>query len=195
MTHFYNTLSTQNLTLDVAELAARLQVRRGYTHQAIEAGIHNLMGLADCRYCARLVSIVWQEGIPDLGFGPLNSTQLSHRLAGCNRAFVLAVTTGLGIDRLLARLNATSSVEHFIADAVGSALAESACELACRELAQDLCCTPRFSPGYGDLPLEIQPALLDFLDARKLLGIHLNKSLLMTPQKSITAIMGIKDEE
>ena len=50
---------------------------------------------------------------------------------------------------------------------------------------------PRFSPGYGDLPIEIQPKILTVLSADKTLGITLNESYLMTPVKSITAIMGV----
>ena len=50
----------------------------------------------------------------------------------------------------------------------------------------------RFSPGYGDLPMETQPILLAALDAQRRLGITLApKSLLMTPTKSVTAVVGM----
>jgi cobalamin-dependent methionine synthase I len=79
-----------------------------------------------------------------------------------------------------------------VTDAIASALAESACDEAERLIFEDNSHTPRFSPGYGDLPLEIQKPLLSFLDAEKTVGITLSSSLLMTPTKSITAIAGIK---
>lgn len=50
---------------------------------------------------------------------------------------------------------------------------------------------PRFSPGYGDLPLALQPDLLNFLNAQRWVGITVGKTLLMSPMKSVTAIMGI----
>ncbi len=50
---------------------------------------------------------------------------------------------------------------------------------------------PRFSPGYGDLPLALQPDLLHFLNAQRWVGITVGKTLLMSPMKSVTAIMGI----
>ena len=50
---------------------------------------------------------------------------------------------------------------------------------------------PRFSPGYGDFPLDCQPALLAGLDAGKRIGITLTDSLLMAPSKSVTAVMGV----
>ena len=49
------------------------------------------------------------------------------------------------------------------------------------------------APGYGDMPLSYQPEILKALNADYTLGITLNNSLLMTPMKSITAIMGIKE--
>lgn len=39
---------------------------------------------------------------------------------------------------------------------------------------------PRFSPGYGDFPLECQGMLLEALEAGKRIGIKLTDSLLMT---------------
>jgi len=52
----------------------------------------------------------------------------------------------------------------------------------------------RFSPGYGDLPLSIQPQMISATNANKYLHISVNESLLMIPQKSITAIIGIRSE-
>ncbi|HQE70821.1 MAG TPA: hypothetical protein PK071_06860, partial [Atopobiaceae bacterium] len=48
-----------------------------------------------------------------------------------------------------------------------------------------------FSPGYGDLPLAVQPVLLSSVDAQRRLGISLTDTLLMVPTKSITAVTGI----
>ena len=51
---------------------------------------------------------------------------------------------------------------------------------------------PRYSPGYGDLPLSVQPDFLAALDAQKTLGITLTETFLMIPSKSVTAIIGIQ---
>jgi len=56
----------------------------------------------------------------------------------------------------------------------------------------DILCRPRFSPGFGDFGLEHQKAILDLVNAERLLGITVNKSYMMSPMKSVTAIMGIK---
>lgn len=52
----------------------------------------------------------------------------------------------------------------------------------------------RYSPGYGDLDLEIQPKLLKLLDGEQI-GITTNSSHLLLPQKSITALIGLSDRE
>ena len=54
---------------------------------------------------------------------------------------------------------------------------------------------PRFSPGYGDLSLEMQRDIFRVLDCPRKIGLTLNESLLMSPSKSVTAIIGISGEE
>ena len=53
---------------------------------------------------------------------------------------------------------------------------------------------PRYSPGYGDVALEYQKVLLDTLDTKRKIGVALSDSLLMTPQKSVSAIIGLGKE-
>jgi cobalamin-dependent methionine synthase I len=54
---------------------------------------------------------------------------------------------------------------------------------------------PRFSPGYGDLPLELQTNLFKVLDCQHFIGLTLNDSMLMSPSKSVTAIVGLRERE
>ena len=80
--------------------------------------------------------------------------------------------------------------------ACGSAWVESGCNAAEEELRvrlPGLFLTDRFSPGYGDLPLDIQPAVCAALDAGRRVGIHVSDSFLMNPMKSVTAVIGIAD--
>lgn len=52
----------------------------------------------------------------------------------------------------------------------------------------------RFSPGYGDLPLSLQPAMLRLTGADRMLGVQAGPSFLMTPMKSVTAVVGLAPE-
>ena len=51
--------------------------------------------------------------------------------------------------------------------------------------------TFRFSPGYADFPLEVQPKLLEILDAPRRIGLTVSPSLLLIPTKSVTCILGV----
>lgn len=117
-------------------------------------------------------------------------------LAGCHSAALLACTLGALFDALLRAWQARDMSGAVILDALGSALVEAGCDAAEKEIGARLpeCfLTDRFSPGYGDLPLELQPALCDILDAPRRLGVAVGASLLMNPCKSVTAVLGIAD--
>ena len=193
---FYGKLPTEDIRLNPAELAARLQTEKGFSNELIEKCEGALRSAMDCRYTARKIALSFpQEDVVDLGFARAESHSLYRNLKGCGEGFVMAVTIGIGTERLLNRLSLLSNAEHFITDALASAAVEAVCDRAEEIIKGDLVCRPRFSPGYGDLSLEIQPKLLAMVEGQKLLGITLSNSLLMSPMKSITAIMGVCHEE
>jgi len=127
----------------------------------------------------------------------LSSRDLSRLLSGCTLVSLLAVTLGPQVDDYIGDLLARGQyAAAAVADAVGSDAAEQAVmqlDDKLRQAAADLGfgLTRRFSPGYGDLPLEVQRDLLRSLAAESI-GVHLTKSNLMVPQKSITALLGWK---
>ena len=117
-------------------------------------------------------------------------------LAGCGQAALLASTLGARFDARLLALQARDMAKAILYDALGSALVEAGCDEAERDISErfpDLFLTDRFSPGYGDLPLMLQPRLCAALDAERRLGITVSQSLLMNPVKSVTAVVGLSD--
>ena len=117
-------------------------------------------------------------------------------LAECGRAVLLACTLGSGFDARLAAAQARDMARAVIVDACGSALVENGCDAAEREIAArfpGLYLTDRFSPGYGDLPLSLQPAVCAALDTPRRLGLYVTESLLLNPVKSVTAVIGLSD--
>ena len=130
-------------------------------------------------------------------FGTVFSRDLAKNLAGCQRVFLFAATLGIGFDRLLARYSKVSPARAQMLGAIGTERVESLCEKLVSKLKEEhpeLCLRPRFSPGYGDLPLSFQRDIFSVLDCSRKIGLTLNESLLMSPTKSVTAIMGIADE-
>ena len=186
-------VETEKIVIDKNEAAVRLKIPRSYTDETITRCEENLRRVLTCKYAYTKVSVeIKADNICDLGFGDIESRDLANALDGCKQAYILGVTIGIGADRLISRLALTSPAESFITDALASAAAESLCDYADNLLRGEGEKPFRYAPGYGDMPLSYQPAVLDVLNADYTLGITLNNSLLMTPMKSITAIMGIK---
>ena len=192
----FGTVPAELIEINKNELAQRLKADRGFEHSAIDLCIEEFNKVVNYRYAYACVPVDFSdENVCDVGFGNIHSKNLCAVLHGCKTAIVLATTMGIGVDRLINRLSITSVAKHFITDAVASAAAESFCDYMDDMLRKNPAKPHRFSPGYGDLALETQTDLLNMLKASKNLGITINKSLLMTPVKSITAIMGVCDEE
>ena len=54
---------------------------------------------------------------------------------------------------------------------------------------------PRFSPGYGDFDIHHQKDILQMLDTAKTIGLTMTDSYMLTPVKSVTALIGISDSD
>lgn len=196
MNQIYKQLDQNELVISDIEAAARLKTKKGYTNEIIKHCESVLRQTMRPAFSAAKVSVKYpRPECVDFGFGEFQSEDLYENLNGAKEAFIFAVTLGIEVDRLLIRLYSTSPAEHFITDAIASALAEAACDKADSLLRSGLTCGKRFSPGYGDFPLETQPKILETVNAGRLLNITLSKTLLMVPKKSITAVMGIIDRK
>lgn len=125
----------------------------------------------------------------------LTASDLLRLLQGCSRISLLMVTLGPDVDRLIDDLLEQGRyAAAAIADAIGSDAAEQVIEQLNQQLKQTALTeqarlTPRFSPGYGDVPLSLQPDLTRLLQAQ-LIGVSLTASCLLVPRKSITALIG-----
>lgn len=124
----------------------------------------------------------------------VKSTALSHHLAGCSEALLFSATIGPGVDALIRRYSGTSMTRLAIVQASGAALIEAYADTVTGEIKKTYpYLKPRFSPGYGDFALKHQTDFFRLLQLEKRLGLSLNDAFLMTPSKSITAVIGISD--
>ena len=149
------------------------------------------------RACRLRTPVAVQGDTVQLGFCTIVSRRLSQRLERCDEAYVFAATTGIGVDRLINREKQLSPSRGLMMEGIGSAAAEAWCDCLCAQWAAECeargeALLQRYSPGYGDLPLSVQRPLLDALDAYRNIGVSLSESLIMTPRKSVTAIIGIR---
>jgi len=91
---------------------------------------------------------------------------------------------------MIKKYNKLDPVKALFMQALGAERAETLCNMFCSSFSQTL--RPRFSPGFGDLTLDIQPQVLAVTNARKNLAITLDGGFLMSPSKSVTAFVGVE---
>ena len=130
--------------------------------------------------------------------GILRGSDVMRHLEGCGQAILLAVTLGPGVDAQIRRAGVGDIAAGVASDALGSALAEQTADAAEAELrqlaaAEGTYLTGRFSPGYGDWDIAVQPLVAAALDTARRAGLCVTDTNLMTPRKSVTAILGVSD--
>ena len=171
------------------------QVCDEHTAGDVEYCIKELSALPEPKWVYRYDTVtITPEGVrlPNLGL-VLPGRDLADHLRGCEFCGVMAVTLGDDFDRVLRRVQIGPMVRALAADACGTAAVESACNRVEEIMVAE---NPgkftsfRFSPGYGDLPISVQPHLLEALDARRRIGLWCTPAHLLVPTKSVTAILG-----
>lgn len=129
-----------------------------------------------------------------LGFAEVTSHSLALNLKGCTRVALFAATAGAGVDRLIVKYSKIFPAKAAILQAMGAALIESWCDEICARLKEKYNTnTSRFSCGFGDCDITLQRDIFAALSVTKRLGITLSQDCFMTPTKSVTAMVGIKN--
>ena len=145
------------------------------------------------RYCGEVFSM---EECPV----PLIGNDIIRHLSGCKSVLVCAGTLGAGFDRLLRKLQVADMAGAVIVDELGGEYIEEFCdendakvikliELQLQLPRQNR--TGRFSPGYGDFPLSVNRDIVKVLNGTLKAGLCVSDDFILTPQKSITGIVGI----
>ncbi len=122
--------------------------------------------------------------------GAKGSESLQALLKDSERVVLFVGTIGMAFDYALERCQYTSLAEAGLMQGIGAERVEAVCDVFCNGFEN---ATRRFSPGYGDLPLETQKDIFRLLDPKQI-GVGLTDSLMMTPSKSVTAIFGLKNK-
>ncbi len=121
---------------------------------------------------------------------------IKNHLDGCEKVIVFGATLGDKVDRYINRLQVNDMTSAVTADAVASAYIEGFCREADAELSKTFApqiLTWRFSPGYGDYPIELQGKLLSIIEADRKIGLYSTDSFMLLPVKSVTALIGVSD--
>lgn len=127
----------------------------------------------------------------------LDGKDIEAHLSGCEKCVLFCATASAKADELIRKKEAEDIALGFMTDCLASAAVEAICdklEEELRDRIKGMYTTWRFSPGYGDFPLELQPRILDVLDAQKRIGVTCTENLLLIPSKSVTAVIGVSDK-
>ena len=100
---------------------------------------------------------------------------------------------------LMKKYSVTDMSKTVVLQACAAAELEEYCDEMQKQIAiklgEGLYLRPRFSPGYGDFSILHQRDVLQMLEAQKKIGLTLTEGYMLTPTKSVTAVIGISREK
>ena len=122
----------------------------------------------------------------------LQGEDIWKHIEGCSEVYLLCGTIGFGPEKEIAKNFVKDKTLAIILDAAATSAIESYLDEL--ELTLDGKKTTRYSCGYGDLDIKIQKDICAVLDTFRKIGVYVNEAYMLSPQKSVTAIIGVKDE-
>ncbi|MEE0859708.1 MAG: methionine synthase [Acutalibacteraceae bacterium] len=135
------------------------------------------------------------QGIEVLGTNILlTGEDIKRHLHGCYGIVLMCATISGKIDILIRKTQLEDMSKAIVVNSLSSVAIEQVCDKAEKEIYNQLgeCYkTWRYSPGYGDLPINLQKDILTTLDAPRKIGLCTSESMTLTPIKSVTAIIGL----
>ncbi|SHJ23256.1 vitamin B12 dependent-methionine synthase activation domain-containing protein [Hespellia stercorisuis] len=181
----------------------------GYGNHAVDSttiamisdSFRNLESVANCKSIYRIFDLhETDENYYKIGTVHLESRNLSKNLKGCHRVVLFGATLGAEVDRLLTRKALMSMAEVVVLQAAAAAMLEEYCDECQEEIRVSLeregeYIRPRFSPGYGDFDIHYQRPLMQMLDCAKKIGLTMTDSFMMSPTKSVTALIGVSSTQ
>jgi hypothetical protein len=125
------------------------------------------------------------------------SRDLARMLKGCAEALLMGATAGKDIMEAIENDSKNNRLTRgIVLDAVASEMVDASLDWIADYFNSQLrrenrrLTKKRFSAGYGDFLLENQKIMYDVLELETL-GVELNESCMLVPQKSVTAVAGI----
>ncbi len=129
---------------------------------------------------------------------PLEGGDIHTLLADSAYAILFAATLGPKPETLLMKKSVNDMADALIMDSIFSCAIENVCDnfeadLRAEVEAAGMYLTDRFSPGYGDLPIDSQGLICEALNTQRRIGLAYTDNSLLIPRKSVTAILGISN--
>lgn len=171
------------------------------TLQEIQDSFRELERLADKKSIYRIFELsLKDENELKIGNVEIYSRNLRTNLKDCKQVVLFAATLGAEVDRLIRKMQVVDMAKAVVMQACAAVVLEEYCDELQEKIAEHMqeqgkYIRPRFSPGYGDFSIQHQKAVLAMLEASKRIGVTMTDSYMLTPTKSVTAVIGIGDVE
>lgn len=165
----------------------------------VQEAFRQLDQVADPKIIYRIFELsVGDKNCLEIGKLFIESSNLYRNLYGCDQVILLGATLGIGVDMLMKRSSVTDMAQTVVLQAAAAAMLEEYLDDWQEKEALELgkagrYLRPRFSPGYGDFSIQHQETILRMLDTAKRIGLTMTESCMLTPTKSVTALIGISD--
>jgi len=126
----------------------------------------------------------------------LTGVSIRTHLDNCTQIIIFAATLGVQADVLMRQTAVSDITKALILDSCATQLIERYCDEIERTLTNGYNTaafnkTARFSPGYGDFPISLQPDFINLLNADKKIGLTCTENYMLLPRKSVTAVIGL----
>ena len=169
--------------------------------EMVRQGINEVLNVSDFRYqmakCAIRIegdAIELLEDQCSVGSHFL-SKDLSRFLENSDQLIMVGVTLGSDVIKWIQRQMKMQPSKGIVSDACASVIVDAYCDWLQDEITKSATlagrfCTQRFSPGYGDLDLQVQQVLAESLNLSKRIGVHLTSHYQLIPEKSVLFLMG-----
>ncbi|MFP4022023.1 MAG: Vitamin B12 dependent methionine synthase activation subunit [Halanaerobium sp.] len=131
----------------------------------------------------------------------LKGKSIKKHLRNSEEIYLMAATLGAQVDKKISYYEKVSITKSMIFDACATTAIEAGCDQVEEEIKKEVLAagnediTFRYSPGYGDLGIDIQKEILRILNAPKKIGLTASKYNMLMPTKSVTAVIGVIAEK
>lgn len=167
---------------------------------ADERMIERTMGMLpvlQVRGICRLIEVEWKA--PNrvlLQDREVISSDFARYIEGCTTALLMAATLGeQATDRIHQAMEHGRADDGVILDAVASVAVDAGLDFMTRAQQEQMkkrqlaFLQSRYSPGYGDMDIRYQRTVFDLVGCHEI-GMGLTQADMLTPEKSVLAILG-----
>lgn len=169
------------------------------TMQMIQDSFRELEQIAEPKSVYRIFEVSFpNEDEVQIENVKIRSKSLYKNIRGCEKVVMLGTTLGTEVDRQIRKYELISMARAVVLQACAAAYLEEYCDDVQAHIAtlmeeEGLYLRPRFSSGYGDFSILHQKDILQMLEAAKKIGLTMTEGYMLTPTKSVTAIIGVSN--